>query len=128
IPCRSDTSCIIPTLPPTWPLFLPVLLFCCPGPHPAPPSFPTRRSSDGHGRRAGHAFRPARRLRRTVLWLAALALMLWFFMWLQSLSAPAVEPGVDPPARSEEHTSELQSRENLVCRLLLEKKKNNRKL
>src|SRR5690606_40280706 len=25
--------------------------------------------------------------------------------------------------RSEEHTSELQSRENLVCRLLLEKKK-----
>src|SRR6266511_259323 len=29
------------------------------------------------------------------------------------------------PARSEEHTSELQSRENLVCRLLLEKKKKN---
>src|SRR5436309_6493355 len=29
--------------------------------------------------------------------------------------------------RSEEHTSELQSRENLVCRLLLEKKKKNRK-
>src|SRR5690606_40183999 len=28
----------------------------------------------------------------------------------------------DAPARSEEHTSELQSRENLVCRLLLEKK------
>src|SRR5690606_41567872 len=28
--------------------------------------------------------------------------------------------------RSEEHTSELQSRENLVCRLLLEKKKNTR--
>src|SRR5690606_39913474 len=27
-----------------------------------------------------------------------------------------------PPLRSEEHTSELQSRENLVCRLLLEKK------
>src|SRR5690606_40626862 len=29
-------------------------------------------------------------------------------------------------ARSEEHTSELQSRENLVCRLLLEKKKKNK--
>src|SRR5690606_39991159 len=28
--------------------------------------------------------------------------------------------------RSEEHTSELQSRENLVCRLLLEKKKNTK--
>src|SRR5690606_39869418 len=27
-----------------------------------------------------------------------------------------------PATRSEEHTSELQSRENLVCRLLLEKK------
>src|SRR5436309_11430818 len=31
-------------------------------------------------------------------------------------------PG-EQPERSEEHTSELQSRENLVCRLLLEKKK-----
>src|SRR5690606_41650491 len=30
----------------------------------------------------------------------------------------------DLALRSEEHTSELQSRENLVCRLLLEKKKN----
>src|SRR5690606_42138488 len=29
----------------------------------------------------------------------------------------------DAPDRSEEHTSELQTRENLVCRLLLEKKK-----
>src|SRR5690606_40361407 len=29
--------------------------------------------------------------------------------------------------RSEEHTSELQSRENLVCRLLLEKKKKRKK-
>src|SRR5436309_6120525 len=33
--------------------------------------------------------------------------------------------GVEP--RSEEHTSELQSRENLVCRLLLEKKKKKKK-
>src|SRR5690606_41329040 len=40
-----------------------------------------------------------------------------------------LEPGPAGPEplgrlRSEEHTSELQSRENLVCRLLLEKKKN----
>src|SRR5690606_40706096 len=43
----------------------------------------------------------------------------------QVLDAPAgVRDGRDPEAgRSEEHTSELQSRENLVCRLLLEKKK-----
>src|SRR3712207_7612585 len=35
--------------------------------------------------------------------------------------------GAGPPghARSEEHTSELQSRQYLVCRLLLEKKKKN---
>src|SRR5260370_20538201 len=32
-----------------------------------------------------------------------------------------------PSRRSEEHTSELQSHLNLVCRLLLEKKKNNRR-
>src|SRR5688572_31372455 len=31
------------------------------------------------------------------------------------------------PGRSEEHTSELQSQSNLVCRLLLEKKKKKRK-
>src|SRR6266702_2460781 len=31
--------------------------------------------------------------------------------------------GAGPPTRSEEHTSELQSRGHLVCRLLLEKKK-----
>src|SRR5206468_6008970 len=30
---------------------------------------------------------------------------------------------IRPPVRSEEHTSELQSRSDLVCRLLLEKKK-----
>src|SRR5690242_21216523 len=34
-------------------------------------------------------------------------------------------PSVPPEARSEEHTSELQSHVNLVCRLLLEKKKYN---
>src|SRR3989442_6971588 len=32
---------------------------------------------------------------------------------------------VTHPCRSEEHTSELQSRPHLVCRLLLEKKKKN---
>src|SRR5690606_40990213 len=38
--------------------------------------------------------------------------------------AKAWPSGSQRPGRSEEHTSELQSRENLVCRLLLEKKKN----
>src|SRR5258708_24873763 len=36
--------------------------------------------------------------------------------------APASAPGL-PRVRSEEHTSELQSPDHLVCRLLLEKKK-----
>src|SRR2546430_9132057 len=35
------------------------------------------------------------------------------------------ESGIGVAMRSEEHTSELQSQSNLVCRLLLEKKKNN---
>src|SRR5688572_31662321 len=34
--------------------------------------------------------------------------------------------GKNRSARSEEHTSELQSQSNLVCRLLLEKKKNKK--
>src|SRR5207302_9146528 len=34
--------------------------------------------------------------------------------------APRFTLHLDPAVRSEEHTSELQSRENLVCRLLLE--------
>src|SRR2546430_4437089 len=34
-------------------------------------------------------------------------------------------PAEDVAKRSEEHTSELQSQSNLVCRLLLEKKKNS---
>src|SRR3989442_3301919 len=38
--------------------------------------------------------------------------------------APPPEPWPSP-GRSEEHTSELQSRPHLVCRLLLEKKKNH---
>src|SRR5690606_41960093 len=36
---------------------------------------------------------------------------------------PAVADIVEDARRSEEHTSELQSREKVVCRLLLEKKK-----
>src|SRR2546421_2494988 len=39
------------------------------------------------------------------------------------LAARHDREGEDSRARSEEHTSELQSRSDLVCRLLLEKKK-----
>src|SRR5690606_41749026 len=43
------------------------------------------------------------------------------FRWLDEFQVVVGATG-----RSEEHTSELQSRENLVCRLLLEKKKSAR--
>src|SRR5436309_6206134 len=85
-------------------------------------SFPTRRSSDlgtdglcNTGRTA-----PAGSPRRPLY---------------PSANAPGRQRGMAVPGgpgwrservrapRSEEHTSELQSRENLVCRLLLEKKK-----
>src|SRR5436309_15650130 len=65
-------------------------------------SFPTRRSSDLRPRaRACESVRP-----------------------LSDRSGPVAAVTCPTTARSEEHTSELQSRENLVCRLLLEKKKN----
>src|SRR2546430_12755263 len=38
----------------------------------------------------------------------------------------SVLPAIPPVMRSEEHTSELQSQSNLVCRLLLEKKNRGR--
>src|SRR5689334_9509483 len=47
-------------------------------------------------------------------------------LWLDVLRAIA-EGAENPAARSEEHTSELQSQFHLVCRLLLEKKKKKKK-
>src|SRR5690606_39581959 len=90
------------------------------------PSFPTRRSSDlpaagadhrllhrrvllGEGTRRADRRGPGAAHRR------------------RGLGVREVHPACDRlggrRGRSEEHTSELQSRENLVCRLLLEKKK-----
>src|SRR6266496_2449532 len=43
--------------------------------------------------------------------------------WGRGAPWAAPLPWLVPPRRSEEHTSELQSRRDLVCRLLLEKKK-----
>src|SRR5688572_32011589 len=49
---------------------------------------------------------------RTLAVITAVTLLSWLIMW-----------GGVAGLRSEEHTSELQSQSNLVCRLLLEKKK-----
>src|SRR5436309_11094622 len=46
----------------------------------------------------------------------------WKACWGQPLASSNLASSAEG-RRSEEHTSELQSRENLVCRLLLEKKK-----
>src|SRR5690554_7115657 len=48
-------------------------------------------------------------------------------VWLQGAGDKAFCAGGDIVSRSEEHTSELQSRPHLVCRLLLEKKKKKEK-
>src|SRR5215469_6365642 len=41
----------------------------------------------------------------------------------RACTSPVLGSNTSPARRSEEHTSELQSRRDLVCRLLLEKKK-----
>src|SRR2546422_4962609 len=47
------------------------------------------------------------------------------FRWRSSASGSSASGTSWSTSRSEEHTSELQSRLHLVCRLLLEKKKKN---
>src|SRR5690606_40019418 len=81
------------------------------------PSFPTRRSSD-LGRievRAGSAT-------GTLLGTANVASTGGWDTFTE-VSAQLSGAPAGTTTRSEEHTSELQSRENLVCRRLLEKKK-----
>src|SRR5206468_11562707 len=95
---------------------------------PHPHSFPTRRSSDLSGALAGliagllfavhpvHVEAVANVVGRGEL-MAALCTLL-------AVYGAVVRESV--AWRSEEHTSELQSRSDLVCRLLLEKKKKRR--
>src|SRR5690606_39452980 len=97
--------------------------------HRAPHSVPTRRSSDLLGTRSSSHDSGCTTVMQPVHTTTGKV--------QNSVSTsrpPRVSPrtltcttsSVAPPrasVRSEEHTSELQSRENLVCRLLLEKKK-----
>src|SRR5690606_42110426 len=77
------------------------------------PSFPTRRSSDLRGHAVGE--------QQTTLRIHGPEIRHRTLHHLHSMriSGPWMR------SRSEEHTSELQSREKLVCRLLLEKKNCN---
>src|SRR3712207_7542523 len=61
-------------------------------------------------------------IRKKLLSLAACGLFLLLSPALQAQQKDTSSVKVQAP-RSEEHTSELQSRQYLVCRLLLEKKK-----
>src|SRR5699024_11544684 len=92
-------------------------------PHPELHSFPTRRSSDLFGSYAVQCMhfanspkQRAEQTRQSKLATAAHHRALKFALFCQQLSQAS-------SGRSEEHTSELQSRFDLVCRLLLEKKK-----
>src|SRR5688572_14128512 len=102
------------------------------------------------GSRFGGAVKRAwgRKWVRILAYLAAIPIVLYFLLWLLfARNLPSAETlltyqpplptnvrGIDGEPvqtfarerRSEEHTSELQSQSNLVCRLLLEKKKNRR--
>src|SRR5439155_24676353 len=99
----------------------PTNLYPAPQPPPAPNPFPTRRSSDllANGISArGIATEVASMGNPPKVSTESLK-SLW--QRLASLPDPTAKPIA--VARSEEHTSELQSRGHLVCRLLLEKKK-----
>src|SRR5207302_4832635 len=105
-----------------------LLFFSCSRHHRDPHSFPTRRSSDLQILRSAGA--PDDLAAMAVAVDAGIRAGAFAY---QRRPEPPHRPAHDalagrsPPARlrSEEHTSELQSRENLVCRLLLEKKKKN---
>src|SRR5690606_41061519 len=103
---------------------LPLSFRYCSSAPPALHSFPTRRSSDlrAHGangldasphgqRREPRQRRPLRQDGSDLVGAEPAT--------LEQEAQTIHQEGL----RSEEHTSELQSRENLVCRLLLEKKK-----
>src|SRR5205085_10534491 len=103
--------------------------------HCSPPprvlhSFPTRRSSDLRQAALLREALDALEVKRAIIvgysWSGALATALALAYPERVaglvLIAPVTHPWPGGVARSEEHTSELQSQSNLVCRLLLAKK------
>src|SRR5207247_6694545 len=87
-------------------------------PHRALPSFPTRRSSDLVSRTEAAAVAITATLTTNCSPATTSC-----GATTSSIRTSLTPPGASGTARSEEHTSELQSRVDLVCRLLLEKKK-----
>src|SRR5205085_11248887 len=91
-------------------------------------SFPTRRSSDLNGPTAA-AIAPAAPIIAKTLACSLPSKLPWMSDCIAGRynAAPSPPTNAQNTMRSEEHTSELQSQSNLVCRLLLEKKKKNNK-
>src|SRR5690242_21533913 len=85
-------------------------------PFPYTTLFRSRRAHRARGTRARRHVRGLRRGARPVVAVA----------WALNLDAEDELAAPDRTRRSEEHTSELQSHVNLVCRLLLEKKNTTR--
>src|SRR5260370_16230275 len=79
---------------------------------------PSLRAFDVKAASSCFASRYSRRVWPTILSWSSCVMRL-----LHELMIPPIPPNSKCDLRSEEHTSELQSHLNLVCRLLLEKKK-----
>src|SRR5699024_12430509 len=89
--------------------------------HPSLHSFPTRRSSDLI---LSKNFLPCSAPFGTTITFTVFPLNAWNSEFSNILVTSCIIKGfLKSGLRSEEHTSELQSRFDLVCRLLLEKKK-----
>src|SRR5207248_10253887 len=101
-------------------MYLFCFVFSYVGAHRHLHSFPTRRSSDlcWHTQ-ARTTFNQPAACRRFYHW----TLIPVDYAQRSRLSRLALDCNSGRPPRSEEHTSELQSPYDLVCRLLLEKKK-----
>src|SRR5699024_11462571 len=92
-------------------------------------SFPTRRSSDLESSLIPSSTSGSWPKQRALVASVSVADMATLYSLIPCSSQRPSEPSAVgaavhlQPSRSEEHTSELQSRFDLVCRLLLEKKK-----
>src|SRR5205809_5975257 len=98
------------------------LSFDLPRAHRDLPSFPTRRSSD-LGARSTLLLATASTLLGVGLGVVVGMVGAFYRGFVDELLMRIMDA-----LRSEEHTSELQSRLHLVCRLLLEKKKHHKRL
>src|SRR5690606_41396279 len=103
--------------------FLLLLFFLCYADLRDLHSFPTRRSSDLELTQSAQLFDISGDKMKLLLDFPTIGEPHYAVMVPGDLLKKNQKRIYDIFARSEEHTSELQSRENLVCRLLLEKKK-----